>query len=73
MAKRILCPNCGAYALTEKDHDTGNADEADKWACDRLGAMDREPNFLLTYKLGKAIQQYLIDAGVTELSPTFDD
>lgn len=72
MKERLLCPNCGAHALTLTDHDTGRP-SPDKWACDRLGAMDERPNYLLTYQAAKAVQAVLINSGQLQLAAMFND
>lgn len=71
--KRVLCPNCGAYGLTENDRLTGDPRPAEKWKCDRISAMDREPNYLLTYQAAKAVQAVLMNAGHLQLAAIFND
>jgi hypothetical protein len=69
---RALCPNCGAYGLTENDHNTGKP-TPDKWRCDHIGAMGEQPNYLLTYQAAKEVQVILVNAGYLRLAALFDD
>jgi hypothetical protein len=70
--ERVLCPNCGAYGLSVKDHDTGEP-SPDRWRCDNRRAMDRQPNYLLTWEAAKTIQVILVNSGQLKLAAILND